>query len=191
MLLTDRFSLIVLGLTLGAQLMRRSFLVHSIKYIWRIAALGYFVLSVYWSWALYEAWQGNSLMRFVLPPYNSDWNYYISKVAVDIFGPWVIALVVGVAFGLFAHYMNARSGERFFEKEEIPILALGIFLTGYPGFLFYIFFVLFAAIFQSLYYTARGKGRAPLYYFWLPLAILAIIIKNWLLPQDFLSQFKL
>jgi hypothetical protein len=96
-----------------------------------------------------------------------------------------------VVFGFAAHYYNQRYDERFFEKEEIPILGLGIFLTGYPGFFYYIALVLIAAVIESVYFTVRKRGRAPLYYIWLPLAVFAIILKNWLLPEWWVLFFKL
>ena len=90
-----------------------------------------------------------------------------------------------------ARCLNRRFENRFFEKEEIQIIGLGIFLTGWPGFLFYLIFVLIVGVLLTTTYSLLTKGRAPLYFLWLPLAILTILAKNWLIPQEILRAFIL
>ena len=93
--------------------------------------------------------------------------------------------------GYAARVMNERHDKRFFEREEPLFFALGIFLSGYPGFLFYILTVFLIGILLSLYYAVMNKGRAPLYYAWFPAALFAILITNWAVPESFLNFFKL
>ena len=190
MLLTEKISLIILGLTMGAQVFRRSLLVQYVKSVWRLSVLGIFGILGYWTYLHYETWSANSFTKAFLPPYQS-FGYFYSYVGSRLVAPWLIALLAAYLVSGIAARLNKRFGGRFFEEEEVRFISLGTFLSGYPGFLFYLIFVLSSAVILSFFYTSMGRGRAPLYYLWLPLAIFAIIVKNWLLPGELLSQFNL
>lgn len=190
MFFEDKFSLILLGLILGAQACRRSFCLRYVNFAWRLSMAGIFSASLYWAWNQYQLWKASELSKFFLPPYQGI-DYYIFYVGQRIFAPWIISLVVAVVISRVAEFFNRKYGERFFESEEIPLMALGIFLTGYPGFLFYLILIFIGGILLSTFYFLLSRGRAPLYYFWLPMAISAILIKNWLIPQAWLDVFIL
>ncbi len=96
---------------------------------------------------------------------------------------------------MVARFLNKKFEERFFEKEEIALIGLGVFLSGYPGFFFYLGIIMIFGVLVSLIYTILKKGRLPLYHFWLPASAFAMIIKVWLIPvlglQALLGQFSL
>jgi hypothetical protein len=125
-----------------------------------------------------------------LPPYQSI-NYFYAYAGYHFFAPWLISLAAAIVISRLAGILNSKYGERFFENEEIWLMRLGIFLTGYPGFLFYLVLVLLAGVALSSVYTILKRGRAPLYYVWLPLAIIVLIIKDFLVPVSILNIFTL
>src|SRR3989338_10454159 len=127
----------------------------------------------------------SKLSVFLLPPYKS-WSYFISYVSWRIFLPLVLALFSAFVFKFVCEFLNRRFGERFFEPEEGWLLALGVFLTGYPGFIFYIPMMLVVGLFMSLFYSLFRKERAPLFYAWLPVAVFAILLTSWI-PQSVLN----
>ncbi len=188
--LVDKFSIVLLGLILGAQVCRRSFFLRYAAFAWRLSAAGILGVSLYWAWQQYRLWQADALLKFFFPPYQG-WGYFFSYVSQRIFAPWLISLLAAIFISRVAGFFNRKYGERFFESEEIPLMALGIFLTGYPGFLFYLILIFIGGILLSTFYFLFSRGRAPLYYFWLPMAISAILIKNWLIPQPWLDIFIL
>ena len=190
MLLTDEVSLAILFLGIGAQVYLRSYFVRHHRLIWYISVAAIFGIAFYWSFLQYDVWQKHPLSKFLLPPYQSL-TYYLQYVGTRIVAPWTISLLAALLLSELASRLNRRYGERFFEREETGFLALGLFLSGYPGFIFYILLLLTFELLFSMYYTLRGKGRAPLYYFWFPLSISAILIKNWLLPEKLLTFFNL
>jgi hypothetical protein len=190
MILTDKFSLILLGLILGAQVFRRSFFLKYAALAWRLSIAGIFSASLYWAWSHYQLWKANTLTKFFLPPYQ-NFGYFYSYVGYKIFAPLLISLAVAILLSRFAEFFNRKYGERFFESEEIAVMALGVFLTGYPGFLLYLILIFLGGILLSAFYFLLSRGRAPLYYFWLPMAIFAILIKNWFIPAAWLNVFIL
>lgn len=165
-----------------------------IKYVWVISILLILGVQTYWSVEQYKVWKASPFSQFFLPPYQPI-SYFISYVGVRFLAPWVLAFLAAALFSWVAKYFNRKFEERFFEKEEIELIALGVFLTGYPGFIFYLATILVAGALLSTFYSLLSRGRLPLYYFWMPFAIFAIIIKIKFLYTlgiaDFWGQFSL
>ena len=133
-------------------------------------------------------------MKYALPPHQGLY-YFFSYVGVRFLGPWVLAFLAALLVSRLAKKLNKRFEDRFFESEEIELMTLGIFLTGYPGFFIYLILILGVGSLVSVVYTLFSKGRMPFYYLWIPLALSAIIIENWLIPKlgfaDILGAFSL
>lgn len=165
-----------------------------IKYVWVISILLILGVQTYWSVGQYKIWKDSPFSQFLLPPHQPI-NYFLGYVGIRLFAPWALAFLASLLFSWAAAYFNKKYGERFFEKEEIEFIALGTFLTGYPGFLFYLAVILVLGTLISVFYQVFSKGRLPLYYFWMPFAIFAIIIKIKFLYilgiADFWGQFSL
>ena len=187
----DAISVVILGLTWGAQITLRSLLVRQWKIVW-LGALAVVVGIVgYRVYAQYEAWAAGPPGIYFLPPYQ-EWGYFYSYVGKRIVGPWLIALLAAVVVPGFAGRLNKKYDERFFEPEETRFFALGIFLTGYPGFFFYLLAIFLYEFFYTLYLRfAAPEERAPLYFAWLPLAMFAILIAHFLVPRELLAMFNL
>lgn len=190
MTLAEKFSLIVLILGLGTQLFRRPFLGKYLKIAWRFSIAGIFSIPVYWSYLQYEIWRQNELGKFFLPPYQKI-GYFIYYVGSHFFAAAILALFAAIIITRIAKILNQKHNEQFFEPEELPLMSLGIFLTGYPGFLLYLVIVFLGALLFSILYSLFSRGRAPLFCLWLPTAILAIIIKVYIIPDSILNFFIL
>ncbi|MDO8664869.1 MAG: hypothetical protein Q7K44_05015 [Candidatus Liptonbacteria bacterium] len=176
MSLAEKFSIVVLVLLWGAQIFRRSLFSKCIKPIFVFSVFGNFGSAFYLSFLQYQAF---------LPPYRK-WPYFGYYIGWRFFSPIVVALVFALVLKFISEFLNRRFDGRFLEKEESWLFAIGIFLAGYPGFLFYIPFMLIFSLFGSVIYHFFGKGRVPLFYAWLPVAIFAILIKS-LIPQSALN----
>lgn len=176
--------------TFGAQLWRRSFSLRFVKIVFVSSAVITLAFSIYYSFLQYHAWQANAVTKFFLPPYAKP-DYFTSSVGYKFFVPWLIALLFAVVLPRIVEHLNKQYGERFFHDEEIWLMRLGIFLVGYPGFLFYIIFILAFGVLLSLVYSLFSWGRAPFYYLWMPLAAASIFVNMWLLPKGALIFFNL
>lgn len=181
--------MLVLLVTFGAQITLRSVLFRILKWLLPVAVALVFAVLAYFVVLQYELWAGGKdFTRFLLPPYQSM-SFFYGYVTKRLVLSWLLALGAGFILAGLARILNQRFGRRFFEEEEPRLLALGIFLTGYPGFLFYLAFILAFGVLLTTYYSLRSKGRAPLYYLWLPTAIFVIMVKNLLIPASFWAQF--
>ncbi|MGC8775999.1 MAG: hypothetical protein ACP5QN_01650 [Minisyncoccia bacterium] len=183
----DKFSLILLVILFLIQIFKRD-LLKKITFIWIFAVSGIFLAGAVESINQYLLWQKDPIFKFLIPPHQNI-NYFLKFVGLRFFSYWILALIAALSLNKIAFWANKKYNERFFESEEISLGTLGMFLTGWPGFLFYIALILFLGLILSLIYTLKNKGRAPLYYFWLSGAIAIILVKNFILPKSLLNIF--
>jgi hypothetical protein len=185
--ITDRFSIVVLFLLSGAQLFGKRFSYKYVKICFFFSIAAVFLSDLYSTFLQYEIWKGNPVSSFLLPPHES-WIYFASYAIPRFFSPLLISVAAAIVFKSTAEYLNRRFDERFLEKGEEWLLASGILLSGYPGFIVYIPLMLVSALILSVFYSVLGKGRAPLFYLWLPVAVFAILFKSQI-PQSILNNF--
>lgn len=167
--------LLILGFAMGAQLRLRSFLLSYRNQILGVATLCIFGFVGLSAWQQYQTWAQDPLAQFYLPPHQS-WSYFILYVGRRFILSWVIAAVAGLFIWGSAHFFNKKYDERFFEAEEPFLFGLATFAAGYPTFLFYVIAMLLVGLLLTLIFAVLKKGRAPLYYLWLPVAISVILI---------------
>ncbi|MEK7547142.1 MAG: hypothetical protein AAB536_03130 [Patescibacteria group bacterium] len=189
MSIADAFGVVALVLLTGAQLFSNSFLKKYVKFYFLFGAIIMFSLAAHSTFLQYKLWKASALSVFLLPPYR-DWSYFISYTGPRFFYPLLIAFFAAVVLKYVSEFLNRRFGERFFKPEESWFLAFGVFFTGYPGLFLYIPLILVAGILLSFFYFLLKKGRAPLFYLWLPVAIFAILLKNQI-PSSILNGFIL
>lgn len=135
-------------------------------------------------WQFIE-WGNSEPSKYLLPPHQPI-NYFAFYCFSKFFGPYLISAFGAFSFLLAAMFFNKKSGERFFEPEEPYFGALGIFLSGWPGFLFYAVFLIGAYLLAHIYsllFVRRTLQRVPLYYLWLPAALFVIIINNFIIQN--------
>jgi hypothetical protein len=171
MIQVSTFSLIILAIILGAQLMRPSSLL-------RVARISFFVsiffilfLAAYYSYQQYFFWKENPVSKFLLPPHKSI-GYFISYSFFNFFFQPIFSLAVAVVGFFTAKFLNQKFGEKFFEPVEYYLFALGLLLAGHPGWIYYLIILFSIGIVASFF----QKGKFSFYYLWLPAAMLAILI---------------
>lgn len=133
-------------------------------------------VALYRTHAQFIAWQGDAISKYLLPPYHSL-DYFVSYAAMHFWASYGISFIMALAIYIIAAWANARRGGIFFEKEEIYFLALGIFLTGHPGWILYLLVVLIAYVIYSVFAALifQSLKRVSFYYFWLPCAAATIL----------------
>lgn len=179
----------------GTQLWLRSFRSEelpkrSLLKIWAVSAVLLAAFLLWKSAELYFSWSAGALTKLFLPPSRS-WTYFLSFVLSRFWSPWLIALISGIAALFAAICLNRRAGDRFFYEQEPYMFGLMVFLTGYPGWIFYLLLLGFAAVSWIIFGRLRGRGRAPLIFLWFPVALFAILITYGFVPGELLAKFNL
>lgn len=173
-------SLTILIVVLGASRLRsrRSLW---FEYIFIFSVIAVFIFSFYLSYQQYQIWSKNDISKHLLPPYTSI-NYFVFYAFTRFFLPYLVSLAAAVLFLFSAKILNKKYKERFFYPEEYYFGALGIFLTGHPGWLFYLALLIILYLFIHLF----NRDRLSTYWLWIPVAIFVIImIKIFLLSLSY------
>lgn len=188
------FNLSILALSFILQIWKKEWLIKNIKkiliFVIAVTTL-YFSYIVYLQYLAFQA----GMMRYIFFETLEGWKQFFSYVRMNIFGHYLTALLSALGFLIGANLLNKKCNERFFEKEEPYLGALAIFLIGYPGWIFYLGILTLIYLINHLVLmfkkTASFSSRLPIYYFWIPVAILVILIINfWFANFEWWSAFK-
>ena len=190
MLLTEKIGLVLLIAACVVQCAARPCIARALRRLWVMGVVGIGVVLVSWAYLVYAGWRGSELGKFFLPPHQSP-GYFFSYIGERIMAPWGIALVAGVLVMWIAGRMNRKHGGRFFESDEPALMGFCFFMSGYPSFLLYLVAMLLVGAGVSALYQVRRWGRAPLYYWWVPVATFVIILKTYAIPEGMLNFFIL
>lgn len=152
------------------------------KFIFFSAICAIFFFYIYLTYAQYLVWKNDpGIGQYFVPPYESI-TYVISYHFARFLLYYLISLFVASIFLLAAKHYNRKFQNKFFENEEPYLAALSIFLLGNPAWhyawiYYFIAVMVMAAIFSYIFVNLLKKmERFPLYYLWLPTAILVIIL---------------
>jgi len=181
------FSLAVLALPLILQLKGKLSYKFIRGYFWLIFAITAAYLSAL-SYLQFRAFQEGPLGLTLGTQSGIFW--FANYVRLHFWNQYLVAFIFAMLILWLAEYLNKKRGEIFMEKEELYVAALGIFLVGYPGFLFYIAFILIVPAIAAAVFLKRGD-RLPLYYFWLPTAIVILMaVQTWAMTQGWWNTFR-
>ncbi len=147
------------------------------------------VILGYTTYQQFLIWKSHEISRFLLPP-HAPINYFIFYTFTRIWLAYVISLIVGILGYLVIGYFNRKYQEKFFWPEEIYFIALGLFLTGHPGWILYTVFSLavYLALGIGYWILKKETQRVSFYYLWLPLAAATIFLNFWLLQFEWYTQ---
>lgn len=140
-----------------------------------------FGLLFYKSYQQYLIWQGNEVSKYLLPPYQSI-VYFLKYSFVHFFESYLISLTAAFLFLWLANLLNNRCQKRFFEEGEIYLGALAIFVLGHPLWMIYFIAIMSVGVLGTLFLKAKSYKlktmacRFPFYHFWLPVAVIVMII---------------
>jgi len=161
------------------------------EYIFVISIILIFILLIFQSYQQYQLWLKNDISKYLLPPYSGI-DYFVFYTFNKFFAPYLMSLIAAVLFLFSAKIINKKYEERFFYPEGYYLGALGIFLSSHPGWLFYLFFLIFVYLLihlYSLFIIHNSFYRISLYWLWIPTAIFVIIMNNIFLAH--LSWWKI
>lgn len=141
--------------------------------------LGHYFFSVFLQ---YDAWKiASPPARFLVPPYRSI-EYVFSFVFFRSLFYYIFSAIGAAAVFYVLRYMNKKRGDVFFEDDELLYACLAIFLLGFSGWNYLwvwygvgIFVITFLASILNPR-IRRGEDRFSMYFLWLPLAIIGILI---------------
>lgn len=178
----------ILALVAAAQIFLREFIAARARLMFWLSValiLGYVSYTAYLQYRAFETGPLSLVLGTV-----EGLKWFVGYAQLHFLNEYLVSLITAIAVTLFAEYLNRKKGERFFEREELYIAALGIFLVGYPGFIFYVPFVLVLSSLISLLFVSRGE-RLPLYYFWTPSAIVVLLaVQFWAEKQGWWTSFR-
>lgn len=174
----------------------RYLLQRAAKIILPVSALIIFGVVFYYIRQQFFLWHDGEFTKVFVPPYApTGIGYFLFGYVLPRFlAPYLISLCVAGVFLLLAVFFNRKYGERFFHKEEPYLAAVAIFLVGYPGLIYYL--ILLCAVFlifhvSCLMFRAYRGRRLSLYYFWLPLAVIVILMERYAISYlPLFVQFK-
>jgi len=146
--------------------------------------LGCYFFSVFLQ---YNAWKTAAPpARFLVPPYQGI-DYVFSFVFIRFLFYYVFSAVGAAAVFGILRYMNKRREGAFFEDDELRYACLAIFLLGFSGWN-YLWIWYGIGIFVITFLVSlltprirRGEDRFSMYFLWLPLAIIGIMIEQFLI----------
>ncbi len=138
----------------------------------------FFVYLAYVSILQYKSFSEGPLLSVI--NIQSGFTWFLSYIRLHYWDEYIFSLIGALLFYLAGKYLNDAKDERFFEKEEIWLGMLGIFIVGYPAWFFYIALMLVVPALLSLVFL-KNNERLPLYYFWIPTALFVILIVHYLL----------
>ena len=155
----------------------RSLLLRVIQLGLWVAVFGVFLVNGIYTWFQYTYWQANEFSALLLPPHASIW-YFVSYSFFQFFASYLISGALAVLFFVVAKKYNQKFEGRFLYEEELYAGSIGIFLTGWPGCLYYFIGVLSTYLVLNVGMTlvSRSRVRVSSYYLWLPIAALVILV---------------
>ncbi len=192
MITASTLSLVLLLVATGASMRTawRPFVARHIpKFFWG-CVLAVFAIQDYWAYAQFKLWESSEPSKYLIPPY-SDWGYFVQYVGWRFFAPYIISLVIAGIFFYLAKFFNSRRDFTFFYDEEYYFIALSIFLTGHPGWIIYgaLLTVVSMTVTAFRNFALHKPEKFSLYYFWFPIAAIAILIIEWLRNSfEFISK---
>jgi hypothetical protein len=127
-----------------------------------------------------------------LPPYRPI-GYFVRYAFMHFWLPHVLSFTAAMLFFAGAKWLNKRRHSMLFEPEELYFLAIGIFISGNPAWLFYLCVVFAAYLVASLIATAAygTSARISFYYFWLPCAAVTIFLNTYLIQYAWYANLGL
>ncbi len=130
----------------------------------------------------YFVFKNSDVGPFLLPPHQQLNQFFFHYIDYRIIYPILFPILIGLLLFFLTKITNRLSGERFFEKEEPWMFFYAIMLVGHPLWLVYIFAIFIIGLilyFLQLIFKKINFGeRLPLYYLWLPLALILFLFQG-------------
>ena len=135
-------------------------------------------------------WSQQGISQRLLPPHSPityflrySWQHYWFESIVTI------TTAIIVFFGIY--FLNKKFEKNLFYNEEKYLAALGILAVGWPNCLIFLCLVLFLGVVLHLisFLFNKGRNRLTLLYFWIPCALLILLLSDIINKYIGVNQF--
>lgn len=141
----------------------------------------------------YLIFKNSDVSSFLLPPYQNLNQFFFQYISYRIIYPIIFPILIGLLFLFLTKIANRFSEERFFEKEEPWMIFYAIIFLGHPFWIVYIFLIfiigLILYLVQLIFKKINFGQRLPLYYLWLPIALLIFLFQNFIFYIPYVGNF--
>ena len=172
------FSLGVLLLLLGAQIMRPRLLLRIAGWGFMVSVFLTFFIAGHWTYQQYNLWQTTELSQLFLPPHQPI-SYFFQYAFTHFWIGLLIAFIVSLIGFFGMKLLNRRFQERFFWPAEPWLFATALLLVGHPVWIYYSIALFAVALLLTTYHLLFTKNhvfKLSFYWLWLPVAIGCIIV---------------
>lgn len=137
----------------------------------------------------YVSWLHDEITRYLLPPY-ADVSYFLYYSFTHyFFAPMISFFIASITLIIVLYLNHWRRGTLFF-KEEPYFLAVALFLSGHPGWIWYGIILFSVTFIYALvcWVVTRKIHRISYYHFWLPCAAISLAAHRLFLIFDWYTM---
>ena len=135
-------------------------------------------------------WSQQLITQRLLPP-HSPINYVLKYSWQHYWFESIITILTAIMVFFGIYFLNKKFENHLFYDEEKYLAVLGILAIGWPNCLIFLCLVLFLGIIFHLGFLLFNKkgNRLPLIYFWLPCALLILLLGDIISKYIGINQF--
>jgi len=158
-----------------------------IFYIFSSVIIFQSIFSTILNWWL---WSQQLISQRLLPP-HSPINYVLKYSWQHYWFESIVTIITAVIVFLGIYFLNKKFEKNLFYNEEKYLAALGILATGWPNCLIFLSIVLFLGVFFHLIslFLLKRSERLTLLYFWIPSALLILLLSDIISKYIGVNQF--
>jgi len=135
-------------------------------------------------------WSQQGVSQRFLPP-HSPISYVLKYSWQHYWFESIVTIIAAVIVFLGIYFLNKKFKKNLFYNEEKYLAALGILAVGWPNCLIFLCLVLFLGVVLHLisFLFNKGRNRLALLYFWIPCALLILLLSDIINKYIGVNQF--
>ena len=135
-------------------------------------------------------WSQQGVSQRFLPP-HSPISYVLKYSWQHYWFESIVTIIAAVIVFLGIYFLNKKFEKNLFYNEEKYLAALGILAVGWPNCLIFLCLVLFLGVVLHLisFLFNKGRNRLALLYFWIPCALLILLLGDIINKYIGVNQF--
>ena len=182
--------IILAGLLLYWVLKKRLLKEKFLKFIVYIFSGVIIFQSVFFTILNWWFWSQQGITQRLLPP-HSPINYVLKYSWQHYWFESIVTIVMAVLVFFGIYFLNKKFEKNLFYNEEKYLAALGILAVGWPDCLIFLCLVLSLGVILHLisFLFNKGRSRLPLLYFWIPCALLILLLSDIINKYIGVNQF--
>ncbi len=141
----------------------------------------------------YFAFKNSDVGIYLLPPYQQINQFFFQYIDYRLIYPIIFPILIGLLFYFLTKIFNYFGQGQYFESEEPWMIFYAIIFVGHPWWIVYIFLIFIIGIIlylgQIFFKKINFGQRLPLYYLWLPLAIIFFLFQGFSISIPYLTNF--